>query len=96
MATAMKHSSFGTESQPSTPDQKQNVAREVMGLAEGKAATRAPKFHSMRIASAENGVSVDHTTKSNPSGPDTSTTHVFAHDHPVMKHIRAIHEHCQG
>lgn len=90
----MSKSAFGQDPQPSNAGEKSNVAREVMGLATGKAAGRAPKFHSIHIASAENGAILDHTEKLNPNGPDKSHKVVVPHDHPVMEHIRAIHEHC--
>ncbi len=86
--------SFGNEPQPATPGEKSSVAREVMGLSTGKSATRAPKFHSMHIAAAENGSIVEHVKKSNPNGPDKTTKVVVPHDHPMHKHIQALHEHC--
>lgn len=91
----MKHVNFDTESRPATVADKTNVAREIIGLADGKSANRAPKFHSMHIASAENGSILDHVKKTNPTGPDKTTKIVIPHDHPMHQHIQALHDHAE-
>jgi hypothetical protein len=94
----MKHvNDFDADDQPSSPTDKANVAREVMGLSEGKQAGRAPKFHTMHIAAAENGSIIEHIKKSgvNPHGPDKTTKVVIPHDHPMHAHIAALNKHCE-
>lgn len=81
--------------QPSSVEEKTNVARGAMGMPDNKSGG-SPKFHSIQVSHAENGYIVDHVSKSNPTGPDKTTKTLVTPDHPAHKHIRAIHEHCGG
>lgn len=98
---------FGPPKTDMDGPEKVKVAKGAMGMDEGESASvpSVPKFHSMTISGAQNGVTVEHekpekvNAKGEMSGgydPSRRTKHVFGHDHPVMKHINAIHAHCSG
>lgn len=85
--------SFDNAPQPKGDQEKTKIARETMGLDEGKQKQTAPKFHKMSIASGENGGAV--VDMHDPSGnPTEKKPHIIGSDHPVMAHIDAIAQHC--
>lgn len=63
----MKTNDFSAP-QPRGQSELSDVSAEAMGQQPGK--IHAPRFHRMSITSAENGYSVDHTTKHEPSDND--------------------------
>ena len=96
---------FGPTTQPSTPTEKASTARAAMGGDEPEKAG-GHKFNNIRIERAENGVNIEHShphshpRKRGPEGGggiDLDHSHtsriVVPHDHPIMKHVQAIHDH---
>lgn len=98
----MAHANFDNQPQPKTDPEKSSVARSVMGLDDSEK-PRAPRFHHISIASAANGATVEHRHPPKPPkkgehGEAMSTSSeeakpfVVGEDHPIMKHVNAIHD----
>lgn len=96
--------------QPVDVKAKERVAQGAYGFEKHGAPSdrpRSPRFHSLRITAAQNGVSVTHEPVHKPirpgrddrpqsphmGEPQQPTEHVFGHGHPVHDHIDAIMDH---
>lgn len=86
--------SFDNAPQPKGDQEKTKIARETMGLDEGKQKQTAPKFHKMSIASGENGGATVEMHDQDPASSMNKKPHIIGNDHPVMAHIDAIAQHC--